>query len=236
MFTNKTKRINKKKSSNESSERPSIIGKTTLVIVTTIAAIFLVTLLINVIIIGFPTLRISKTEFPSSYFIQNSNRIDIQTKHECAGYATAYAIRALGKEADGMKIYEALKKTGSGDVYAKNICKYIEKEGFYANFHLGNIDQIQRDLSNGNIVIAIIKTYQGSLLTHYVPVVGYDEKNIYLAESLDYLTNSKDSTLYNRVISIKDFKKLWDTHTIWAPLNSNTYIIVSKEKVSGKRD
>ncbi|NCC99772.1 MAG: peptidase [Bacteroidia bacterium] len=236
MFANKTKRINKKKSSNESSDHPSLIGKTTLVIIITIALVSIITLIINSIIIGFPILRISKTEFPSSYYMQKSNRIDIQTKHECAGYATAYAMRALGKEANGMEIYKALKKTGSGNVYAKTICNYIEKEGFHASFHIGNIDQIQRDLSNGNIVIAIIKTYPGTLSTHYIPVVGYDENNIYLAESIDYLTNSTDSDLYNRVIPIADFQTLWDTHTIWAPLNSNTYILVSKKKVSSNRD
>ena len=58
---------------------------------------------------------------------------------------------------------------------------------------------------------------------NYVPVVGYDETYIYLAESLPELVNC-ESEYYNRRVEIKEFKKLWNTAMIRQPFYKNTYM------------
>lgn len=62
---------------------------------------------------------------------------------------------------------------------------------------------------------------------HFVPVVGYDEQYIFIAESLADFVNSNEQ-YYNRKILVKEFKKLWNTSMLKMPFYRNTYITISK--------
>ena len=63
---------------------------------------------------------------------------------------------------------------------------------------------------------------------HYVPAVGFDENNIFIAESLAELVNDNNE-LYNRKIGNKDFLELWNTSMLRQPLYKNTYFVISNK-------
>ena len=86
-------------------------------------------------------------------------------------------------------------------------------------------------MSKGTPVIVNIKVRNEQNHLHFVPVVGYDEEYIYLAESLKHRVNYEDDQkLYNRKVPIHEFKKLWNIKRIQIPFYSNTYITVDAKQ------
>lgn len=57
-------------------------------------------------------------------------------------------------------------------------------------------------------------------------VVGYDQKNIYLVDSLKENVNV-DNPNYNRMLTEEEFKKVWNTNML---LSSNIYIVIKNRK------
>lgn len=57
-------------------------------------------------------------------------------------------------------------------------------------------------------------------------VVGYDQKNIYLVDSIKENVNV-DNPNYNRIITEEEFKEVWDTNML---LSSNIYIVIKNRK------
>lgn len=57
-------------------------------------------------------------------------------------------------------------------------------------------------------------------------VVGYDQKNIYLVDSLKENVNV-DNPNYNRMLTEEEFKEVWDTNML---LSSNIYIVIKNRK------
>ena len=49
-----------------------------------------------------------KLSTPDSYIITAENRFDYQPHLECSGYSSAYVLRSMGIDADGMTIYNDL--------------------------------------------------------------------------------------------------------------------------------
>ena len=92
--------------------------------------------------------------------------------------------------------------------------------------HFGTIADLKKEIGKDVPVIVFIKVNRNKNYLHYVPVVGYDEENFYIAESLKELTNA-NGLLYNCKISIIEFKKLWNTSDLKMPLYKNTYIKIS---------
>lgn len=188
----------------------------------------LITSIIDVIFMGFPIPKFSRGNYPLRYIITKKNRIEIQNNFECAGYSAAYIMRHFDIEATGQDMYKIMpNKMYSGNVYPKGIIKLMMHHEFKAYYRTGNISELKRQISKGTPVITFIKVYQNKNYLHYVPMVGYDEENFYLAESLGYLVN-EDNIYYNRKIPIKEFKKLWRTNSLRMPLYQYTYIVISQ--------
>ncbi len=57
-------------------------------------------------------------------------------------------------------------------------------------------------------------------------VVGYDQKNIYLVDSIKENVNV-DNPNYNRILTEEEFKEVWDTNML---LSSNIYIVIKNRK------
>lgn len=154
---------------------------------------------------------------PDSYLIdQEDNYIDFQTGLECSAFSSAYVLRHFGESADGMKLYENFpEKMADGGVMPQGILTLFESRGYVAEYcQDGTIDDLKAEVSKGVPVIVFIhvsEPYTNPHYTHYVPMVGYDDDYIYLAESLSYLANCKDETEvpYNRKVEISKFEKLW---------------------------
>lgn len=188
--------------------------------------------LINCILMGLPIPTFSKKNYPLTYLITKENHIDIQKNFECSAYSAAYLMRHYGIRANGEDIYKIMPyKMNSGYVYPKGIVRLLKQQGFKAAIRIGNIAKLKKEVSKGIPVIVFIKVYKNKSYLHYVPVIGYDEENLYIAESLKDLINTNDMN-YNRRISIPDFKKLWNTSDLKMPLYKYTYITVSRNTES----
>lgn len=169
--------------------------------------------------------QVHTREIPKSYNINVSNRIDIQNNMECAAFSSAYILRHFGKEANGNELYKDYpKKLIDGNISPKGIINFFTKNGYKVSFVRGDISTLKKQISRGVPVIVFIKVFRNKRYLHYVPVVGYDDEYLYLADSLKFLINC-DMDNYNRKILIKEFEALWNT---WIPFYKKTYILVDE--------
>lgn len=161
--------------------------------------------------------------------ITKENRIDTQTGNSCSGYSIAYILRHYDISAYGNEIYSKLpNKMKNGYVYPKEVKRMLEKFGFNVKYCVGNLHSLRNEVSKGNPVIVFIKVRKDKNWLHYVPVVGYDEDNIFLAESLGELVNCNENT-HNRKISNEDFKILWNTSMLKSPLYTYTFYSINRK-------
>ncbi|TGN33120.1 cysteine peptidase family C39 domain-containing protein [Lysinibacillus sp. S2017] len=197
-------------------------------IIRTVILWVVISISINAYLMTLPIPIFRKRAYPPNYFIQQKNRIDFQKNTECAAFSTAYLLRHFGMEAEGDALYTDFpSKTRAGNVYPKGIRKVLQEKGFKTNYYKGNIHTLKYEVSKGMPVIVFIKVHKDRKNSHFVPVIGYDEEYIYLAESLGYLVNCDDDhKKYNRKVPIKEFQALWDIKRIHMLPYSNTYITV----------
>ena len=117
--------------------------------------------------------------------------------------------------------------TAGGYVNPKGIKRMLEGYGFSVKYCAGNLNALKREICKGNPVIVFIRVRKGEKWLHYVPVVGYDEDAIFLAESLPEFVNCSQN-VYNRKISKRDFLDLWNTAMLKMPLYTHTFFVVSQ--------
>lgn len=158
------------------------------------------------------------------FVITKANRIDLQKGYECSGFSSAYILRHWDIEEQGSKLYEIIpNKANSGLVSPKGILNILSRYCLKVKYCAGNIAALKNEVSKGNPVIVMIRVLPDQNWLHFVPVVGYDEQYIFLAESMADFMNC-DEPYYNRKVPIKEFKKLWNTSMLKMPLYRNTYI------------
>lgn len=163
--------------------------------------------------------NIDTSDYPPEFFCRNEKtHIDYQTDGKCASYASAYILRYLGEDIDGEKLFPELKRQ-FGFVSTNSITNVFKHHGHQATAYHGNIETLKKQLTHGNPLIVFIRI-PGD--THYAVVVGYDEHNIYLVDSLMENTNTLDAR-YNRIMTTKDFEDVWQNGTL---LPNNIYIVV----------
>lgn len=190
----------------------------------------IVTTVINILLMGALHICFSWKCRKQAVVITKKNRIDMQEGNQCAGFSAAYVLRHWEIEKDGNRLYEAMSgKMSDGCVYPKGIRNLFSQEGFKVKYCAGNITALKNEVSQRNPVVVMIRTQTGQNGLHYVPVVGYDEQYIFMAESLGQFINC-DSPYFNRKIAVREFKKLWNTSMLKMPLYRNTYIAVQYSK------
>ena len=91
------------------------------------------------------------------------------------------------------------------------------------------MNALKYEIRNGNPVIVMILVQKDKDWLHYVPVVGFDEHYVYLAESLESLINCIEKK-YNRKVENVEFKKLWNTSMIRQTFYKNTYFRIRKQE------
>ena len=200
-----------------------------ILLIVCIVSVVLLVLFSDCLIIGFPKPVKSRRGYANVFLLKESNRIDFQKTTECSGFSFAHVLRSFGLEASGNDIYEKIEcKMKNGAVMPGVLKRVIRAYGLSANYVKGDLRTLKADLSEGKRVILFIKTRLDKNWLHYVSVVGYDEENVFIAESLQYLTNCKEE-YYNRKLSNEEFMKYWDTREWYMPFFKNTYIVVGKE-------
>lgn len=159
---------------------------------------------------------------PKQYMITSKNRFDYQANNECSGYSSAYVLRSLGVDADGLELYnEISNKNNDGTVPPQNLVAFLSENGYSTNLHSGTILQLKHEISKGTPVIVFVRTAPEEDYYHYLPIMGYDEENFYAVESLQFKTNVENE-YYNRIISTSDFEKMWETGVF----RKNIYITI----------
>lgn len=186
-------------------------------------------ILINIgdwIIVGFAKPTFKKEPVQKEYLLRVKNRMDIQKSTECSGYSSAHVLRSFGIEANGKEMYAKMPgKLSNGAVLPRNLKKGLEKLGFKVSFRSGNKETLKAELCKGNRVIAFIRTRLGKKWLHYVSVVGYNEEEVFIADSLKETINCEEE-FYNRRLSWEEFMKYWNIREIYLPFYKYTYLVI----------
>jgi len=196
----------------------------------TIVNYLLLTTMVNIILMGRLSVHITKGTVRKNDMVTKENRIDFQTGLMCAAFSSAYLLRHYGIEARGEVLYQNMPcKMKTGHVYPKGIKKVLSAYGIEATYCMGNLNALKAELNKGNPVIVMIRVRTDKHWLHYVPVVGYDEKYIYLAESMEEYANHRGG-YYNRRMKINKFRRLWNTSMLMLPLYKNTFFKTKKKQ------
>lgn len=164
----------------------------------------------------------------NKYVITKKNRIDIQTGYQCSAFSSAFVLRHFGVDVNGEELYQKMpNKIKDGYVYPKGIQNLFPQYGLRVKYCTGNLNALKCEVSKGNPVIVMIRVNAEKNWLHYVPVVGYDERHIFIAESLKELVNC-NKKYYNREVNNSEFRKLWNTGMVKMPFYRNTYMVIEK--------
>ena len=183
-------------------------------------------------LMGLPRPRLSgKCRVPefliSDQKLSRGNRIDFQSGMECSAYSCAFLLRHFGRETTGEELYQEITgRRKDGTVYPSGVRRLLSRHGLQAAYCIGSLEALKNEVSKGAPVIVLIRTYLNRKCLHYVPVVGFDQKSIFIADSLAELANCEGKG-YNRKVPWKDFRKLWNTSMLKMPLYRNTFFAVS---------
>ena len=192
---------------------------------------FIIIQIVDIILMGCLHFHPARNKIPDSYIIDTPNRTEKQGEFECAAFSSAYVLRHFGMEAEGFDLYDKIpgkfKMTG-GMVYPKGVSYCFAAQGVKSQYCRGNLHLLKEEVAKGVPVIVMMKIREDKKWLHYVPVVGYDDTYIYLAESYAPLVNC-DEKLYNRKVEAKTFERLWDTKELKMPLYSKTYYRILRD-------
>ena len=187
----------------------------------------IITCLLDGLIIGF-AMPAKRRQYKREFMLKTPNRFDYQGGTECSGFSSAYVLRSFGIEADGREVYAGiLHKVPGGAVLPGVLSKELGKYGLKARYVKGSLETLKADLSEGKRIIVFIRTRTDKRWLHYVPIVGYDEDNVYIAESMNSLVNCEGAHS-NRRLSNEEFLKFWDTREVYMPFYRNTYLVIEK--------
>lgn len=188
------------------------------------------------IIVGFAKPDFQKEEVAGEYLLKVKNRMDIQKNTECSGYSSAHVLRSFGIEASGKELYKKMPgKLSNGAVLPRNLKKALEQMGFKVSFRSGNKETLKAELCKGNRVIAFIRTRLGRKWLHYVSVVGYNEKEVFIADSLDETINCNEE-FFNRRLPWEEFMKYWNIREIYLPFYKYTYLVIEKPETNQEEE
>lgn len=183
----------------------------------------IITQIVDILLLGRLAWKFAGKRGVQSYVVEGKNRIDIQTDFQCSAFASAYVLRHFGIDASGIKLYEKMPhKMRNGYVYPKGIRELLQRYGINVNYSRGSLLALKQELQKGHPVIVMIRVRKDKDWLHYVPVVGYDEEYVFVAESLTELVNCQGNS-YNRKIANAEFLQLWNTAMIKMPFYRNTY-------------
>lgn len=193
-----------------------IIAAVAACIALTVAAVLLIALP------RIPQDDISITPISEFHIDIGNNYFEQQESDDCAAYASAFVLRHFGDSATGYGLSGELKRS-FGFVSADSVVELLESHGCKAAAYSGSFDTLKQRLSDGVPVIVFVQN-KGD--THYEVVVGFDEENIYLVDSLSKPATD-EGAWYNKKLNNDQFMKIWKTD-IYS--HYNIYIVAEQMK------
>lgn len=156
---------------------------------------------------------------------------EYQQQGGCAGFSSAFVLRHLGIQASGDEAFkEVPHQMRGGAGVPKSIPGFFTKKGIKMTACTGNLSALKNEIARGNPVIVVIRSFVGKNDLHFACITGYDENNIYFADSIESWVNvdlnNNDKIYYNRAVSTSEFKKLWNTSMLKMPLYRNMFFVM----------
>ena len=199
-----------------------------------------ITTVVDIILMGPLLMHFEKKAKCNEFFVrprpetvktENGTYFEFQGEGGCAGFSSAFVLRHMGQAAKGDEIFKEVPYTyGKGVAFPKGITGFFKKRGIKMTACMGNLAALQNELARGNPVIVVIRSFVGKSYLHFACITGYDEKNIYFADSIKDWVNvdaakAPDGTelYYNRIVPLVEFKKLWNTSMLKMPFYFNIY-------------
>ena len=204
-----------------------------------------ITTIVDIILMGPLLIHFEKKAKHAEFFVtprpetvktENRTYFDFQGAGGCAGFSSAFVLRHMGQAAKGDEIFKEVPYTyGNGVAFPKGITGFFKKRGIKMKACMGNLAALQNELARGNPVIVVIRSFVGKSFLHFACITGYDEENIYFADSIkDWVnidaakTPDGSELYYNRIVPLKEFKKLWNTSMLKMPFYFNIYYKMEK--------
>ena len=204
-----------------------------------------ITTIVDIILMGPLLIHFEKKAKHTEFFVkplsetvktENDTYFEFQGAGGCAGFSSAFVLRHMGQAAKGDEIFKEVPYTyGNGIAFPKGITGFFKKRGIKMKACMGNLAALQNELARGNPVIVVIRSFVGKSFLHFACITGYDEENIYFADSIKDWVNidvakSPDGNelYYNRIVPLKEFKKLWNTSMLKMPFYFNIYYKMEK--------
>ena len=208
---------------------------------------FIITTLVDIVLMGPVFPRFEKRAKCAKFFVtpkaetvktEKGTYFEFQGAGGCAGFSSAFILRHMGEAAKGDEIFKEVPFTyGKGIAFPKGITGFFKKRGIRMKACVGNLAALQNELARGNPVIVVIRSFVGKSFLHFACITGYDEENIYFADSIKDWVNvdaakAPDGTelYYNRIVPLAEFKKLWNTSMLKMPLYFNIFYVMKAEK------
>lgn len=143
-----------------------------------------------------------------SFTISPMPAAESQEHNECGAMSSAFVLRFYGEDAKGLDIYGKIEeKNPDGTINPKPLKNFWDKMlGYKMNVFNGDAAALKSAVSRNIPVIVLINCPGG---WHYVPVVGYDQRFVYIQDSVPSFRNSSGGVC-NRKESWKDFEALWN--------------------------
>ena len=143
-----------------------------------------------------------------SFTISPMPAAESQEHNECGAMSSAFVLRFYGEDAKGLDIYGKIEeKNPDGTINPKPLKNFWDKMlGYKMNVFNGDAAALKSAVSRNIPVIVLINCPGG---WHYVPVVGYDQRFVYIQDSVPSFRNSGGGVC-NRKESWKDFEALWN--------------------------
>lgn len=146
-------------------------------------------------------------DFPDYYLIETPNYFEQQGINQCGGFASAFVMRHFGQDYLGKDVYGRLgAKLSSGYVLPQAILDYFNGEQYQIALYQSDLPRLKTRVAQGDPIMILMG--QGGSWQHYAVVVGYDEENIYLFDSLKQTVS--DNAYYNRSMPTTYFEQLWN--------------------------
>ncbi len=142
-----------------------------------------------------------------SFMISPMPAAESQEHNECGAMSSAFVLRFYGENAKGLELYDQIEeKNPDGTINPKPLKNFWDKQrGYKMNVFKGDAAALKNAVSHNIPVIVLINCPGG---WHYVPVVGYDQRFVYIQDSVPSFRNSSGAT--NRKETWKDFEALWN--------------------------
>lgn len=230
-----------------------MLGKVLFEAVKFLGTALIITTIVDIILMGFLHPNFDAGAKYAEFFVSPQNEtvktesgsyFEFQQNGGCAGFSSAFVLRHLGTYASGEETFKEVPyqmKGGAG--VPKGISGLFAKHGIKMTACTGNFSALKNEIARGNPVIVVIRSFVGKNDLHFACITGYDEENIYFADSiqswvnvdkdgnaiepsLDTLPTSDESVYYNRVVPVSEFKKLWNTSMLKMPLYRNIFFVM----------